>query len=153
MKRSVTMGRDKLTDYGINLLTGEACSHNLRMLCDLSEKGVEIVSSWLGILPSSFLPNWNSYVGNDPAVASIMIPRGSFPDLYYWILVEVEKFEVVMESADGMLTGVNLDNPYYKTYMENREMLSQIYPRVSRFPKNENSVSGRNVHQFSGRIA
>lgn len=153
MNGTVTMNRDRLMDYGINLLTGEACSYSLRILCDLSEEGKQVITQWLGLKEDAFLENWNSYVGEKPAVASIMIPRGCFQDLYYWILVHVCGFEVVIESQDGSVTGMNMDHPYYKTYMDNMETMRSVYNRVARFPRNENSVAGRNVHQFTGRIA
>lgn len=64
---------------GIIPLTGEACSLMMRLLCDLTPQGCEIMNKFLGgnveFVKGS---NWNSSQGQ---VASIMIPYSCLEDL------------------------------------------------------------------------
>lgn len=68
-----------LEKNGIILLTGEACSLMMRVLCDLTPEGVDIMNKFLGgnvtFVQGS---NWNSSQGQ---VASIMIPYSCLEDL------------------------------------------------------------------------
>lgn len=151
--RVLSMKADRMQKYGVNPLTGEACAYGLRILCDLSQEGKELVTNWLGLREDGFLPNWNTYVGDKPSVASIMLTRSALHELCHWIIVHVEKLPVVVEGKDGTVMGLEEDNPYYLQYLETPDVWEGIWQKVFVYAKNGNSVDGRNTHQMSGRIA
>jgi len=72
-----------LEQYGILPLTGEACGLSMRLLCDLTPAGVQIMNEFLGVQIATGT-NWNS---RDGQVASIMIPRGLLHELAAFVLI------------------------------------------------------------------
>jgi hypothetical protein len=62
---------DALREYGIDVLTGEACSLMYRILCDLTLNGKRIVERCLSVHIES--ENWNSGSKEDPHVASSVV--------------------------------------------------------------------------------
>lgn len=64
---------DHLRPFGINALTGEACSVMYRLLCDITEDGKRVIEKCLSceLRPPE---NWNS-----GAVGSIMLTPGRYP--------------------------------------------------------------------------
>jgi hypothetical protein len=69
-----------LEDYGIIPLTGEACSLNMRILCDLTRSGCKVITDFFNTIPVEG-SNWNSGYVDNPHVASVMIPRSCLQDL------------------------------------------------------------------------
>ena len=66
-----------LEPYGIISLTGEACKLGIRMLCDLTNDGVNIIGRVFGLRGGDCLAeNWNS-----TGVKSILLPYSIFNDL------------------------------------------------------------------------
>lgn len=141
-------------DYGINFLTGESCGYAMRLLCDVSEKGRELVTSFLGLpYDTKLQPNWNSKVGEADAIGSILLPRGLFKELARYIAFHVLNHAYVLEQADGSV------HSYPEGYMEAhgltiekaRDLLAGSWytnPAVGR----SGTVGGRNVHAMSGRV-
>lgn len=143
-----------LTRFGVNPLTGEACSYSMRVLCDLSQSGVELVSTFLGLQHTSdvFATNWNSTVNGSPAIASIMLTRGTLKDLIQFGIFYVEKCDVLITMTDSWIVGLKSTDEYYDRYLE----LAADDKRYSvlRNPMsytNHPSVAGRNIHSFTGR--
>lgn len=145
-----TVGYDQLKNYGINPLTGEACAFSMRILCDLSVKGEALLEDFYGLRPAPyqahFPKNMNSMVGNDEAVASCMITRGMFKDLYMFILFR-EGWEVIAETGSDC-TGMSND-----TWNE----VKDAWPGNTQVRRNYRSssqphVGSRNVHAFTGRV-
>ncbi len=142
-------------EYGINFLTGEACGYSMRLLCDLSRPGEELIATFLG-LPSAttFNPNWNSMVGDAPAVASIMLPHGLFKDLARFIAYHVLNHAHVLEQPDGSV------HSYPEGYMESRgltlekaqELLVGKWYTNPALGRTGEVVGGRCVHAMSGRV-
>ena len=62
---------DGLREFGIDLLTGEACSLMYRLLCDLTQNGKRIVERCLSVQIQS--ENWNTGSRDDPNVASSVV--------------------------------------------------------------------------------
>ena len=77
-----------LTNFGVNPLTDEACAYGLRILCDLSTSGVNLLTQFLGANTLALSPNWNSRVGEQPAVASVMLPRETLGPLLIFALLQ-----------------------------------------------------------------
>ena len=143
-------GNHHLKQYGISLLTGEACAYNMRVLCDLSQKGKKLISGYLGLPDCTFAPNWNSTVDDEPAVASIMLPRCVFKELNIYILFHVEKSDIAISFEDISFYGLKREDEYYQSYLDLANEHSGI--KVYRNPCNTApSENGRNIHQFTGR--
>ena len=73
-----------LEEYGIFMLTGEACAMGMRLLCDLTAEGVDWVSSFLGageIDRDQWPDNWNSGEDDNPHIASVMLLPNAFLSL------------------------------------------------------------------------
>jgi hypothetical protein len=79
-----------LQDYGIGLLTFEACSISLRGLFDCTELGLQLVERAFGItIDRERTPdNWNSKVGNVRAIASVRLSPSQCRDLLIYALAE-----------------------------------------------------------------
>lgn len=139
-----------LSDYGIKALTGEACAYGMRVLFDLSARGRNIVADFLGLdTHGGFRPNWNSRVGDEEAVASVMLTRSVIPDLTKFILYQIEGSQIVAEHAGGF-TGLSPDDSYYERYARLPSDHATI--RVHRNPADlSRSLAGRNIHQATGR--
>jgi hypothetical protein len=137
---------DELVDYGIVPLTGEACAYGMRVLFDLSQEGKDIVASWLSLTQDAFYQNWNSVVGDEPAVASVMLDRQLIVPLMRFILVHVEKCEALVHFPDGTITGFRsrTDVP---DYLDGEAFKTEYFVHSSA----HHSEAGRNVHQSSQR--
>lgn len=61
----------QLEEFGIVVLTGEACSLTYRVLCDLTDQGKRVIEKCLSVEIRS--EPWNSGSKNHPHVASIML--------------------------------------------------------------------------------
>ena len=137
-----------LQQFGINPLTGEACKYGQRTLCDLNEKGCELVASFLGLVHNEvsrpFAANWNSTVNGEPAVASIMLTRGTMRDLSVFALLNVARCYAAIDTGDASLRGV--DEQHCRLYRE--------LPSAGNFRFYVNPTPGtgdRNQHAFTGR--
>ena len=145
-----------LQRYGINSLTGEACSYSQRLLCDLNEKGVDLVREYFGLMivlnpQAQFARNWNTQVNGAPAIASIMLPRSLFGDLAKFILFHVEKCDMACWRRDNGWNGYMMDE--LPPEMTDERMRTLFPDGVYRNPMSvaERGAGSRNRHQFTGR--
>ena len=155
--RQVNCWRD-LEQFGICALTGEACSHAMRLLCDVTADGKRIVESFLGgrveIAEGS---NWNSRCSSGDHVGSVLLPRSILTDLGAFCLLETRELNSMIVGLKG--GGVNeynsKDLSYYLDYGDSiqagfskwhREEIQRYYCRP------DESSSGRNEHAASGRV-
>lgn len=145
-----------LTDYGLNPLTGEADAYSRRTLCDLSNEGIILLTAYFGLSHTleaarAFPKNYNSSVGDKPAVASVMLARGTMDDLMIFALLHVDQFDYVMQTPGGY-AGFNDGDQYGERY------LHQGLPEGYRLHYNaakrctQPHVGDRNVHAMSGRV-
>lgn len=138
-----------LAQFGVNPLTGEACPLGLRILCDLTEKGRTLVSLFLGAPEADcFPPNWNSMVGEEHAVASILLPRGGMRELMIFALFTKGGCSEVLAST-GEVRGICLDDEYRSRYLELASAQPGQYT-VHRRPPGLGPAA-RNIHSFTGR--
>lgn len=147
-------GWSDLKPFGVNPLTGEACKLSMRILCDLSENGTELMCDFLGLqyrTPATtvFAENWNSMVGDAPAVASVMIPRGLFDDLCRFAIFTVSGYKYALKSKDGTWHGYGEDFVHNLGYSEEK-LFATLPGDWYRNPKAP-AEGSRNVHQFTGR--
>ncbi len=149
-------GNGPLSEYGINPLTGEACGYSMRVLCDLSAKGEDLIAGFLGlstVTGSPFPKNWNSRVGAELATASVMLPRGLLDDLKTYILFHVEKCDAIIVAANGAMNGLYKNDENWERWLELANAPASGY-RTLYNPLNPSvSSGGRNIHSFTGRVA
>lgn len=145
-----------LTDYGINPLTGEADAYSRRTLCDLSDEGVILLTAYFGLTHTTeacraFPDNWNSMVGDKPAVSSVMLARGIMDDLMIFAMLHVDRFDYVMQTPGGF-SGFNDGDQYGENYL--RCALPDGYRLHHNEAKRSTQphVGDRNVHAMSGRV-
>ena len=133
---------DHLRPYGIDLLTGEACSLMYRLLCDLTQNGKRIVERCLSVQIQS--ENWNGGSGDDPHVASIMLTREMLVPLAVFALLENGCREVWV--TDSAAIGVEPDDSD-----DELERMKRFTKPVRRFAF-RGPFQDRNQHQMSGRV-
>jgi hypothetical protein len=133
---------DALREFGIDALTGEACSLGYRLLCDLTERGKHIVERCLGVEIRS--ENWNGGSEDDPHVASIMLTQEMLVPLAVFALLEAGCREVWV--TDRAAIGVDADNSE-----DDVERMKRLYKPVRRFAYH-GPFQDRNQHQMSGRV-
>jgi hypothetical protein len=133
---------DALRPYGIDLLTGEACSLMYRLLCDLTQSGKRIVERCLSVQVQS--ENWNSGSTDDPHVASIMLTREMLVPLAVFALLENGCREVW--ATDSAAIGVEADDGD-----EEVERMKRFSKPIRRFAYH-GPFQDRNRHQMSGRV-
>lgn len=144
-----------LLQFGINPLTGEACAFSMRVLCDLNEDGVALMADFLGSAPESFAQNWNTTVGEKPAVASMMLTRGIVKDLATFAFFR-EGALATMTTVSGDIVGV-FEAKLLKEYEKFVADTTGQSPKISvhRNPVASTSaphVGSRNVHAATHRV-
>ena len=143
-----------LRQFGIDALTGEACSLSCRMLCDLSASGKRRILDFLGLPPNTQLKeNWNSGSGNitGKSVASILLPLSAFEELAAFCLVDTDHVQV-FSSNDGHVHGIKRDSKYLSQYTKNS---IEKFCNVRRFYHTLDvpSVGLSSQHAMTGRTA
>ena len=133
---------DGLREFGIDLLTGEACSLMYRLLCDLTQSGKRIVERCLSVQIQS--ENWNSGSKEDPHVASIMLTHEMLVPLAVFALLESGCREVWV--TDRIAIGVEPDDSDDEV-----ERMKRVHKPVRRFAFH-GRFQDRNQHQMSGRV-
>ena len=133
---------DHLRPYGIDALTGEACSLGYRLLCDLTARGRAIVERCLGVKIQS--ENWNGGPKDDPHVASIMITPDMIVPLAVFALLESGCHEVWV--TDRIAIGIDPDDSEHDV-----ERMKRVYKPVRRFAYH-GPFRDRNQHQMSARV-
>ena len=147
---TINQGWNSLQEYGINALTGEADTYSFRILCDLSEKGVLLLVSFLGgAVTFNDTSNWNSHVGDDPAVSTVMLPYSIYHDLCRFILFHVEKKTYVYEFESGQMTGTD------ESLAEDKDIrlgIKNTYVNYGKLRNSQPNEGGRNIHIATGRV-
>ena len=135
-----------LNEFGIDLLTGEACGLSYRFLCDVTAKGKHIIEKCFGGVEIRFTEPWNSGRKADPSIGSILVPPEMFGPLGAFALLESGCSEVwqVTDSLVGFEPG-DTD--------EQRAVYESIYgPNRKRRFRYVGTAGDRNVHQMTGRV-
>ena len=158
--KSVSSFRD-LEQFGIKPLTGEADALGYRILCDLTDKGVEVFCETYGLPRTIELNNnWNR-----EAIASVMLTEDSIRPLAVMGFYLQGKTVVITDTAvyglDAMEDVVLDDSGDFYNYVRDKRephRWPQVYGTVKRIIRQKVSdgklVQGtRNVHQFTGRVS
>lgn len=135
-----------LDEFGIDLLTGEACGLCYRFLCDVTSNGMHVIEMCFGGVEIRFTEPWNDGAKDDPHIGSIRVLPEMFVPLGAFALLEFGCPEVwqVAESLVGFET---CDSD------EHRRIYESIYgPNRKRIFRYAGTAGDRNVHQMTGRI-
>lgn len=150
-----------LDDYGIELLTGEACGIGLRLLFDVSPEGAKILEEFLSIRFTDENNAWN-HQGQE-GWKSIMLSRGVIDDLLVFIMCR--EYPVVVKvnwrSASGYAWYVE-GFPSMELYKEWRKAAERVYISTDErgeekscwmtyYPAGTGAGGTRNTHFMSGR--
>jgi hypothetical protein len=140
--------------FGINVLTGEACGLGMRLLCDLTEKGKLLIEEFFGgCLTLQAGSNWNSNVGDEPAVASVMLPHSIWLELAAFALLkegyDVAAINVLRWSGEAAVAGLKISGTTLDQVMEEHDMGRGPNFRTFQIT---GTAGTRNIHQMSGRI-
>ena len=133
---------DALREFGIDPLTGEACSLMYRILCDLTAKGKQVVERCLSIQLQS--ENWNCGSQDDPHVASVMLTQEMIVPLAVFALLDAGCREVWV--TDHAAIGIEATDA--DTTVEHMKELRRPRRRFAYHGPHQD----RNLHQMSGRV-
>lgn len=137
-----------MEQFGIHILTGEACGAGLRVLCDLDKRGKALIADFFGFDPSVLAENWNS--GGE---RSIMLP--------YSILHDLAVFALLRWGCPLVVSFQDRTDIHGAVVEEEVEQIKRIAADADHRPKVDcvyratGTAPGglRNVHEASGRIA
>jgi hypothetical protein len=153
-----------LREFGLEALIGEACAYSFRTLYDLSEKGIATVENALSIkIDRSGPKNWNSYVGKDPAVASIMLTYQQAHDIL--VMGLCDRYSLVVVATAKQTSDYRINNfiaagsesqweKYQYPYGKDNPPSSFIglyHLRLLRKYPSQPNQGNRNTHAFTGR--
>jgi len=131
---------DHLRPYGINVLTGEACSLMYRLLCDVTERGKHVIEKCLSceLKPPE---NWNS-----GAIGSVMLAPEMLVPIAVFALLEDDCREVYL--IDNAVVGIEQGDAEEDV----AHLLAIHQDRVRRRFAYHGPHQDRNQHQMSGRV-
>ena len=142
--RSISSWND-LREYGIDPLTGEACSLMYRILFDVTEKGAKVVRKCLGIPKMTFAESWNGGTKEEPHIGSIMLTQEMLIPLAIFALLENGCTEAYI--LNGTVIGIEPDDP-----PDTAEAMRKAYRVEYARRFSYGSGGDRNQHQMSGRV-
>lgn len=137
-----------LEEFGIIPLTGESCAIGLRLLCDLTPEGVELLESYLGGgVQFRKGTNWNSSQGQ---VASVTLAHSEWANIAVYALAREWQYVVkIVESEFYPPQVVGMDE---EEWSERKEIYDKHAARYRIYwQTNHPQRNLRNVHHFSGR--
>lgn len=138
-----------LESYGIDPLTGEACSLGHRILFDCTENGRKVLAKALGIPDLKLAEAWNRGSADDPHVGSIMLPHAMLTCVAVFALLESGHDEVWQYEHGVVGFGPGDSRERRAAYLD---MLRPNLVRRYAYPGGAQSVSDRNIHMASGRV-
>jgi hypothetical protein len=139
ISRSVRCWND-LERFGIVALTGEACGLSMRILCDVTARGKELVERFLAVNVRGD-SNWNGG-GGEPHVASVLLPHSILGELGAFALVMTGSGAVAALEDGAAVEFEDTPNAEWERIYGVRR-----YYRRSTAP----GTGDRNEHQASGR--
>ena len=140
---------DDLRPYGIFALTGEACGLSYRLLCDVTERGKQIIEKALGIANLGLPENWNRGDAADPHIGCVMAAPELLVPLGVFALLENGCREVWRTKSDGLLGIEPNDDPQrvegVKRFHADHDSFVRRYAYAG-------TAGDRNRHEMTGRV-
>lgn len=126
----------------------------MRVLCDVTERGHDILLDYLGLPPHTTpLPSWNPRIGDEPAVACFMLHPSQLLPIAEFIMRRKGALAIMIRNKTtvvGLFSETKVKT--YEEFVEDNPEMATIW-EVRRCYSVGPSIGSRNVHQFSGRIA
>lgn len=142
-----------MKDFGVDVLTGEACGLGMRLLCDLTAAGADLIREFFSLSGTNFpfARNWNHGTDEDPHVASVMLPVSIFRDLAAFAMLENGYVTVITTTKQAIygFTDHRDAEEYLKLIDANRDGSMFGHHEVLR---KRGTAGTRNVHEMSGRV-
>lgn len=143
-----------LRQFGIDMLTGEACAFGMRLLCDVSEKGAKTIREFFGLPYNAPLgENWNSGRNSVEGehVGSVMIPYELRSQLAVFCLL-CDGAAAVSVSKSGHVVGYYPEDDaaqwaQHIEFMNEAQVMDRTYS-----PMGGPRVGSRMVHLMTGRV-
>jgi hypothetical protein len=138
-----------LEEYGIDVLTGEACGIGIRVLCQVDPSGKELLDSFLGVqIEMSGL--WNS-AGSTPEapIGSLMLPRRLYKDIAIYALLR-DGYHVAVERAH--VVRAYSKKAWHEEFHSIHRKASWANECVLYFRSTGPGDGLRNRHMFTGRM-
>lgn len=158
----------QLEEFGITCLTGEACGVGLRVLCDVTEEGRDLLREFFRM--SVVAESWNGGVG------SVMLPYSCLEDLWLYANVRAKKAWVFkgnflrvgdletrsFETCEGETITYEIPNTHWNAVgfvCDDEEDVAKVEQLVSEkffyvrttYVKNSEAKVLNNAHAMSGR--
>ena len=140
--KSIT-GIQDLKPYGLDALTGEACSHGFRILTDVTAKGKSIIERTMDVKLELHDP-WNTGTKDEPHIGSCMLPFEFVPPIAIFALLNDTSIVEVWLMKSGTVLGFGVEDVDQKDETRRfyeKELRKVFYSRPS----------DRCLHQFTGR--
>lgn len=134
-----------LIPFGIDPLTGEACSFSYRVLCDCTAKGRKIILRALGIPDIKLCDPWNNGTKEDPHIGSCMISLCMLEFLAVFAFLEDNASEVWL-FKNGTVMGFYPDDTEEVMQQTERFCEGKIRRKI------RSSPTDRQLHQMTGRF-
>lgn len=134
-----------LLPFGIDPLTGEACSYSYRILCDVTAKGRKILLRALGIPNINLYDPWNNGTPPNVHIGSCMISLCMLEFLAVFALLEDNAKEIWI-FKNGCVMGFYLDDT--EELIQQTERFCEGEVRRKILP----SFSDRQQHAMTGRF-
>jgi hypothetical protein len=143
------------TQFGINMLTAEADGTGLRLLCDVSQAGVDLLSEFYGVKTMEVYEarNTGDKINGLPPIGSLFLTRGIFLDLAAFCVLHVADVAVVVQPQKGEYWTVwESVTGYSKEEFEHFRTRDQLYQWRAVYKGGDARGGFRNIHHWSGRI-
>jgi hypothetical protein len=132
-----------LRPYGIDVLTGEACGLGYRVLCDVTEKGRQVLRRLWSLPKLELAERWNAGSEDEPHVGSIMLSREMLAPIGIFALLESGCTEAWLQN-DGTVVG--FDGAEHDEAQRARRRGECVRSFAYR-----GTAGDRNMHMMSGR--
>lgn len=147
----------ELENRGIDVLTGERCSLGMRVLCDYTHSGAEILRRCLDITIPEDGSNWNSGSKDDPHVGSIMLLREMLEPLAIFAMATAHGVYAVMIEKYPKEAG--LRGYAIHAFASQEELRERVewYNKAFQEVRDYRIIMGagsavNNRHEFTGRL-
>ena len=145
----------RLSDFGLNYLTGEACGLSMRGLYDVTPYGEKLIYSFLG----GCVPTADKMNGRNLAEHSMMISAGTARDLFIYALLWSEVADYVIEVTSTYGGREHQTIRWYKGPQDQLRKDLEIMRgnnnlRLGRSYQRSNAPGDgmRNMHMWTGRM-
>jgi hypothetical protein len=145
---------EHLKQFGINMLTGEACAYAQRLLCDVNEEGRSLLVDYFGLAGDEAVKrNWNdTQINGLDAVGSFMLHRNSLMQVAEFAMLRSNPKAVVYKGREAIMA-IYTDHmmAQYKLLIDAWPSMTDAWTMRTLGKNTQPHVGSRNTHAYSGR--